>query len=161
MTVWIASFPRSGNTLLRQVLHSGWGILSGSVYPHDLGDNSDLIRACGHVELAAGENNRRRVLLNPHNVMIKTHAGTPPDGPTIYIVRDGREACVSFWHFLNGECSLEEIVTGATFVGRWSDHVIEYADNANIALWLEYEELLANPAAAIAKLARSLAIRRA
>ncbi len=40
--IWLASYPRSGNTLLRTVLYQCFGIQSASVYPNDLGGNKAL-----------------------------------------------------------------------------------------------------------------------
>ena len=40
--VWLASYPRSGNTFLRTILWHCFGLRSASVYPKDLGGNRAL-----------------------------------------------------------------------------------------------------------------------
>lgn len=153
MTLWLASFPRSGNTLLRQVLHAGWGLQSGSVYSLDLGDNLAVIRACGHVDLRVLSDGRGRCLLNPHNIPIKTHQ--LPQNQTdraIYVLRDGRAACVSLWHFLAQGVSLEDVVCGRTQFGTWSDHVMAWTAQPGIAALIRYEEMINAPEAAVTAL---------
>ena len=48
--VWVASYPRSGNTMLRTVLWHCLGLRTASVYPNDLGGNKDLEDYVGHIE---------------------------------------------------------------------------------------------------------------
>lgn len=153
MTFWLASFPRSGNTLLRQVLHAGWGVVSGSVFRTDLGDNLALIRACGHVDLKMVRRGEGWVFLNPNDVPVKTHFH--PDTPEergIYIMRDGRAACVSLWHFWKREIPLDAIVRGQARFGGWSDHVLAWTERARPDLVVRYEAMLENPAALVAAL---------
>jgi hypothetical protein len=65
-------------------------------------------------------------------VPYKTHdhpENTPdPNAPAIYVIRDGREACVSYWryhHDLLGkrDVSLADVIRGKCMFGSWSDHV--------------------------------------
>ncbi len=156
MATWISSFPRSGNTMLRQVLHSGWGVLSGSLYAEDLGDNLELIRSCGHVELPRFHGEKGVQVINVHKVMLKTHEKRPAQGKHIYIYRDGRQACVSYWQFLGRKQPIEEIVAGETFVGLWSDHVLGHLDKADLAIAICYEDFLADPSETIASLSTML-----
>ena len=51
--VWLASYPRSGNTLLRCVLNHCFGLPSTSLYPNDLGRNRTLQRHAGHFNIGA------------------------------------------------------------------------------------------------------------
>ena len=48
--IWLASYPRSGNTLLRTVLWHCFGLRSASLYPEDLGGNKELKRYIGHID---------------------------------------------------------------------------------------------------------------
>ena len=48
--IWLASWPRSGNTFLRTILWNCFAMKSGSVYPNDLGGDRNLTRVIGHVE---------------------------------------------------------------------------------------------------------------
>lgn len=145
MTLWLASYPRSGNTLLRQMLFSGWGILTGSIYQKDLGENLDLIRSSGHVELKFVRKGDRLLVSNPHNVPVKTHR-LPDHGPAdraIYVIRDGRASCVSLRHFHKGEFSLEQIIRGQTPYGTWGDHVMAWSAAPNVSALLYYDDLVA------------------
>jgi hypothetical protein len=154
MTLWLASFPRSGNTLLRQVLFSGWGILTGSIYARDLGENVELIRSCGHVELRRTVRDGQRLLRNPHNVPVKTHR-LPEYGPNdraIYILRDGRASCVSLWHFHKGRHTLEQVIRGETEFGTWSDHVQAWSAAPIVTTLLHYDDLAAGSDIVLAEL---------
>jgi len=146
MPLFLSSFPRSGNTLLRQMLHAGWGLASGSVFSVDLGDNLPLIRASGHIELCRVMVDGAERLLNPHDLPLKTHLLPQfADDRAIYILRDGRAACVSLWHFWQGSVSLEEIVKGQTPFGTWSDHLLAWTERAQIELLVRYEEIISHP----------------
>ena len=48
--IWLASYPRSGNTFLRTILWHCFGLRSASVYPQDLGGNRALEGYVGHIE---------------------------------------------------------------------------------------------------------------
>lgn len=153
MTLWLSSFPRSGNTLLRQMLFAGWGLCSGSVYHRDLGDNVGLIRACGHVDLRLVGGPHGVEALNPHNLPIKTHGLPQGRGDqAIYIVRNGRAACVSLWHFNHRAMPLADIVCGRTQFGTWSDHVMAWLGQESLLAVLRYEEMIGAPDAVVAAL---------
>jgi len=153
MALWLASYPRSGNTLLRQMLYAGWGLATGSVFGEDLGDNLALIRACGHFELRTVTRGSERLLVNPHQVPIKTHLHPwSPEDRAVYMLRDGRSACVSLWHFWKREVPLEDIVSGRARFGSWSDHVLAWTEGAKVQELLRYEDLVADPGAAVRKL---------
>lgn len=124
--VWLASFPRSGNTFLRTILWNCFGLRSASVYPDDLGENSTIDAAVGHIELSKGQT------FNPGEpALIKTH-NPPPEhtGKVIYIVRDGREAISSLYHFYNKKVSLKDIIEGHHRFATWTTH---------IAVWNPFE----------------------
>jgi len=144
VTLWLSSFPRSGNTLFRQILFAGWGLSSGSVYHRDLGDNLALIRASGHVDLRLVNGPHGIEALNPHNLPIKTH-DLPPHraARAIHVVRDGRAACVSLWHFTNRALPLADIVCGRTRFGTWSDHVMAWLAVEGLLAVVRYEDMIA------------------
>lgn len=48
--IWLASYPRSGNTYLRTVLWHCFELRSASIYPNDLGGNAGLEEYTGHIE---------------------------------------------------------------------------------------------------------------
>lgn len=149
--VYLASFPRSGNTMLRTVLHHCFGLKSGSMYRHDLRGNAALEEFVGHVE----RDGDGRLAFEPGALpLIKTH--DPPKGSekAIYVVRNGIAACQSLAAWYGGEFSLEQIIRGRARFGTWSEHVADWApwERPN-TLFLRYEELAADPIALLPRLA--------
>lgn len=97
MIVWIASFPRSGNTFMRMLLHQRYGIRTGVVYNFDgvadrLGPDT-----VGYTPLA---DDLEHLRLDAALHFIKTHRCATHDvaegDAAIYLVRDGRDALVSW-----------------------------------------------------------------
>ena len=117
--VWLASYPRSGNTLLRTILWHCFGAPSASIYDEDLGKNEDLVGMAGHLEHKPG---KQIWFPKEHTPLIKTHELPPDDKPAIFVIRDGREACVSLWKFYNGQISMEDVIAGNHRFGTWSAH---------------------------------------
>src|SRR5690348_9178270 len=78
--VYLASYPRSGNTLIREYFAILQGRPQLSVYDGDIVGAPDvaLTPSLDHVEI------------------IKTHRMPSLEGPLIYLVRDGRNASLSF-----------------------------------------------------------------
>ena len=137
--VWLASYPRSGNTLLRTILWQCFGLQSASVYRNDLGGNKTLEAYVGHLE--QGANNAVNFPANSIP-LIKTHGLPQAATPAIYVVRDGRAACVSLWHFYNGDLSLQDIIEGRHRFGKWCDHIEAWHPwNRPDTLLLKYEDL--------------------
>ena len=118
--LWLASYPRSGNTMLRTVIYNCFGLKTASIYSMDLDGNKALEEYVGHIEHGTDGN----YLFPPNSLpMVKTHGRPIDTGPAIYVVRDGRNVCVSMWLFYNKEISLEKIITGKTIFGTWSAHL--------------------------------------
>jgi hypothetical protein len=155
MVMWLASYPRSGNTLLRQIIHSGWGARTTSFYQNDLGDNRILQDACGHYELPRGP---LGVTAVPTNAIIKTHEMPTKQGRAIYMIRDGRAACVSFWHFYERKDSLTSIVMGLSDhgFGTWAHHVNAWAASGQVQAVLRYEDMMARHPMVVETLAQAL-----
>lgn len=160
MIVWLASYPRSGNTLLRIVLSRHFGLRSWSV--HGDGDGPDF-----GPELAAmvgyephgplGEDALAAMAASAETFLVKTHDLPPPgrDWPAICVVRDGRSALASYWHYRNrpGDVghTMPEVVAGAVQFGSWSAHAAAWLDAPlSRRLVLRYEDLAAPSAATLA-----------
>ena len=140
--IWLASYPRSGNTFLRTILWHCFGQRSGSVYPQDLGGNTELELYIGHIE--HGENGQLHFPAG--NIpFVKTHEHDRDDKPAIYVVRDGIASCVSMWQFYKRSMSLEAVMTGHHRFGTWTDHVQSWHpwDRQNTLL-LRYEEMISD-----------------
>lgn len=134
MIVWLASWPRSGNTLLRITLHRVFGLRTWSIYDDttDIGAHDEASALVGHLNHGQG---REEFIAESRMVSgiryVKTHE-LPPDGsPAIYMVRDGRAAVVSQWHytqqFWDDVPTLEEVIRGVDWPGSWSEHVRSWA----------------------------------
>ena len=137
--IWLASYPRSGNTLMRQILRQCFGMKSGSVYPNDLGGNKALEEACGHVEL---DRQHGGVTLDESASVVKTHELPCDGGHAIYIIRDGRAACVSLWNYWNRALPLIEVVRGNHRFGLWGEHATAWIGSANLLTAFRYEQLV-------------------
>ena len=137
--VWLTSYPRSGNTYLRTLLRHAFGLYSASIYPNDLGKNKALEEYVGHLEHAPDLMNRLRQAGIP---LIKTHEHASDNRPAIYIIRDGRAACVSLWEFYNRTIPIETLIEGKHRFGLWADHVKSWNpwERPNTLL-LKYEQL--------------------
>jgi hypothetical protein len=144
---WLASYPRSGNTLLRLILKHCFGLSSQSLYQdQDFADPAvrDLV---GHEDV--GRNARQFVTLARRagrSLYVKTHELPPADHhPAIYVVRDGRSAAVSHFHYLRHvlgrDVSLADVIAGQAGV-PWSQHVRAWALSVRVnTLVVRYEEL--------------------
>ena len=149
--VWLVSYPRSGNTFVRNILYHVYGMES-SVY-HNL----------------PGRKVPDNFSLSP---FVKTHLlpGQLPenlqDAPAVYIVRDGRDAIVSeAWHRKNFHAPrsrvrhtmLEAILAHrGTYFGGWSTHVQQWMPKA--AVIIRFEDLRTDPIAQVERLRSIIAL---
>lgn len=143
--IWLASFPRSGNTFFRNVLHDVYGIES-STYHQDPTREADPDFASKPV--------------------VKTHLlpGRLPeqyrDSPAVYLVRDGRDALVSIAHHRKDIVApgtgfyynlLEAtLAQGGSFFGGWSENVRQWSQKA--AIVIRFEDLIKDPIQEVEKL---------
>ena len=118
--IWLASYPRSGNTLVRTILFQCFNLKTGSVYTEDFAGNKKLEEYVGHIE----QNEDRSISFPEGNLpIIKTHALHKGENYTIYVIRDGRAAAASFWEFTNPKVPMSNIIEGKHKFGRWCDHL--------------------------------------
>jgi hypothetical protein len=146
MLIWLASYPRSGNTLTRAILKRCFGADSYSIYSHSGPDR--LAAFTGH---RAFEGTIDELLETARASdapwFVKTHRREPSGDRMIYVVRDGRAAMASYRRFqrsINGlEFPLEQFVLGAEPIESWRDHV-EWglASDRDTTLMLRYEDLV-------------------
>ena len=143
--IWLASFPRSGNTFLRNILYHVYGLESGSFHQESYDVEPDLF---------------------DKYPVIKTHL-LPEELPTayqnhpkVYLVREGRDALTSMAHhrknFLNPDSDLYQNMTESiiaaeeSFFGGWSMNVAQWTRAADIVI--RFEELIKNPLEEVEKL---------
>jgi len=149
MIVWLASYPRSGNTLLRTVLRQCFHLYSYADEPVDyeseFRSNPDMI---GHVE-HEGEwpDFYQKASRSDDTYLVKTHSPPIDAQPFIYIVRDGRSAIVSYQAFsknFNGlDRPLTHLILGMGGYGNWSDHYrLWNGRSVKRAMMMRYEDLV-------------------
>ncbi|HZR19613.1 MAG TPA: sulfotransferase domain-containing protein [Verrucomicrobiae bacterium] len=161
--VWIASYPRSGNTFLRILLERVFQLPSYSIYYVEGMTHRDPSAEALEEAPRLPRNWRERLKggMGGVPIAIKTH-DLPTDGaPTIFIARDGRAALESYYHyhrkFAFEQPSLTEIIAGACQFGSWSDHYWAWRPKTRSkTLLIRYDELVAAPEQTIQKLAEFL-----
>ncbi|MFD0474414.1 sulfotransferase domain-containing protein [Nonomuraea thailandensis] len=161
MIIWVASFPRSGNTFLRIILKQLYGVRTSTVYDVDgvaerLGP--DLIgfeeRPSPIEEMRASEKLH----------FVKTHrqrAGE--EDRAICLVRDGRDSITS-WARLTGapdvEAGIRAIIDrrDEAGTGSWGRNVLSWLrPPAPQRVMLRYEELISRPRPAVENVLATLA----
>ena len=152
--IWLASYPRSGNTLVRTILFHCFNLKTGSVYSADFGGNESLEKYIGHIE----QNEDRSIPFPDGNLpIIKTHALHNGDNFSIYVVRDGRAAAASLWEFTNPKVPMENIIEGKHQFGKWCDHLDFWKPLSRPnTLLLRYEDILDDLDASLLKLSNFL-----
>lgn len=156
--LFLASYPRSGNTYLRTILNQCFDLKSASVYPNDLADNAALEKLVGHVELIENGKITTKPFLNKP-FLIKTHELNHTDAKSIYVVRDAYSVMLSLHKFFNYEISLEDVIKGKHRWGIWADHVENWTrDTSEQKLILKYEDLRDNLDESLIKLSNFLGV---
>lgn len=129
--IWLASFPRSGNTYFRNILKKVYGV--DSSYDDEAGwERSPVVKT-------------HRL---PYNI-----SELKPDDKIIYLVRDGRDATVSLGHHMkdiakSGDHLINNMVESMvaaeeSYFGGWSNHVYHWIQRADVVI--RYEDLVAQP----------------
>ena len=167
MIVWVASFPRSGNTFLRIVLHRLYGVRTSTVYDVDgvavrLG--KDLV---GFTD-RPGSLADMRAAVEPH--FVKTHrqrdADVDEDDRAICLVRDGRDALVSWARQASeqepstyeDELRSKILRVKKAGTGSWGTNVLSWLrPSAPHRVVLRYEDLIRDPRAAVIPVVATLA----
>ncbi len=119
--VWLASYPRSGNTMLRIILNHNFGLNSSSIHgndPNDIGKISEVAAVVGQEDIDWSFLGKHFLKLQPEDYklmdpfrygcsslnLVKTHSsyhhGFSQDR-VIYIYRDGRAALRSHASYQN------------------------------------------------------------
>jgi len=136
--IWMASYPRSGNTFLRIVLYEVYGIESSAFHSDP---NRSLAPNYSQYKVV-------KTHLLPHQLV-------PNDSsiPAVYIVRDGRDSIISLAHqskdLISSGKDFNQIMSEAilaakgSFFGGWSNNVESWLPRADIVM--KFEELIENP----------------
>lgn len=152
MITYLASYPRSGNTMLRYILQDVFGTQTYSKYAEgnkksSLAENEEEWREA-----------RPRCVAATEHYFVKTHDHPEGDQPAIVIVRDPRAVIVSYWHYFNkielDNVSLEAVANGLCHYGEWAAFYAAWQpQNRANTLLLRYEDLLVDPDRCIDKIA--------
>jgi predicted O-methyltransferase YrrM len=166
LIIWLSSYPRSGNTLFRITLNElGLGP-TYSIYDDPAFKELDLERVVGHHDLPEGGLQYLENVSEP--VFVKTHELPTKDNyPAIYIARDGRDAVVSYAHYLkniqNDERPFSEILACLVSqqhknIALWSDHVRRWHNRKGKVVIVKFEELTKDPVGEVIKALEQLDI---
>jgi FkbM family methyltransferase len=157
--IWLSSYPRSGNTLLRIILNYNFGLKSYSIYNdnNDIGKHIEISDIVGHqfMNWSIFFDEQSTLNLKPEDFhkldpmryrtndlkLIKTHSHYH-DGFTndkvIYIYRDGRSTLRSYAsykeNFVKGNVELQKLLDilvtcGDDLFGNWGDHALSWMEH--------------------------------
>ncbi|NQV53661.1 MAG: glycosyltransferase [Flavobacteriales bacterium] len=148
--ITLVSYPRSGNTFLRNVLFEVYGV-SSKTYLTDGHGPDQAWNASSVVKTHHLPDNLPTALL---------------DRPIVYLIRDGRDAVVSFAHHRKDVVApesdfnqnLKEAVYAAegSHFGGWSAHVEAWLPKA--AVVIRFEDLIKDPITACEKIAKVMSL---
>jgi hypothetical protein len=154
--VLLASYPKSGNTWVRFML--GQLLAGREVTWDDLGDFVPMVNRTRHStgHLASGGR-----LVKTHDQRLRAYR--TPGRRAVYLVRDGRDVAVSYYHHQIREGTfvgefdgfLERFLAGRVDrFGTWSDHVKSWTggEGPPSLLRMRYEDVLADPSASLAEI---------
>ncbi len=181
MIIWLASYPRSGNTYYRMLLHHAAGFASQTAYDHSLMERIGAAAVVGHQART-----RPLAALQADEALhfVKSHELPADANPAVYIVRDGRDVLVSYAHFLNDTARAKEplqrarrrllqrlgiddfrrtlarLIVDSEKWGGWSNHVLSWTVHRSGAVTavVRYEDLVAAPLATLRRSLDELAI---
>ena len=155
MIVWLASYPRSGNSLTRMLCRTLYGVQCHSVYREKLAYASEA-------DLRSMQNSDERFL-------VKTHELPSDDNPAIYVLRDGRDALVSYaWFTISSgadssdagsqrkfNAALKRLIDGKSRAkyGDWGRHVTEWTTRVPPVAVLKFEDLMGSDRADLVRTA--------
>lgn len=170
MIVWLASYPRSGNTLLRTMMQQAFGLPSYSMYDDriDVGALPEVRQRTGHQFLGSpfekfyAERKEAAELS-----LVKTHDPPPDAGKAIYIIRDGRSSVVSWYNLLvrlrkRTDVTISDVIRGQKVkFGDWTSHVRRWNPlQRPQTLLLRYPDLLSEPDEQLQRVSEFLGIPR-
>jgi hypothetical protein len=164
MIVWLASYPRSGNTLLRTILKQCMGYDSYDDQVDEslraANSSSEAEQLFGHASVPdTWDQFYAAASSSELTSFVKTHLPPKDNQPAIYVVRDGRKALLSYLQFHRkffpeNNVNLQGLILGFDEYSSWSEHLETWLpfDRPNILL-LKYEELINADMALLEKIA--------
>lgn len=156
MILWLASYPRSGNSFLRVVFKVAFSLPSDSLYVEGTGPK----RALPRVRQGLVPGRSLADMANSADLCcVKTHDVPRNDEhPAIYIVRDGRDALVSYAHYALREPPqpgdarpdsflemLRVLIESDGYFGGWGPNVTAWSSRKAPTEVIRFEELIVDP----------------
>ena len=140
MICWVASYPRSGNTLTRTILRDCFGIES---YTHFLKEPETDHLFPNQTKYDFNDKSLYQSLKSEDRIYyVKTHYAVFDDSPVIHIVRNGRNAILSYSNLLKTQ-PLGVMLGNNIQFPTWSGHYWAFAGRPN-SLLVRFEDLLEN-----------------
>jgi len=148
---WLASYPRSGNTLYRMLLYHLEGIETYSIYNDRDITKMGASEAIGHRQMDYNIQHYRNA---PEAYFVKTHELPRDDLTAVYIVRDVRDVMVSYAHYRQDvehcrddfDTILRRLITGNRW-GGWSTHVLQWITRDQTVYTVRFEDMVEDPKA--------------
>lgn len=158
---FVVTFPKCGTTWTQQIAYL---IFHKGVPPPSA---IDFFKESPFIEMQGAVGIREM----PRPGVIKTHLPyhllpKHPEAKYLYVCRNPKDACVSFFHFTRGFAGyefdgtfdeyFEVFVSGQTDYGDYFDHVLDWYEHRadpNV-LFLHYEDMKAQPRESVLKIAR-------
>jgi len=171
--VWLASYPRSGNTFLRTVLHAVYRVPTYSIYD----DDDPVAQRVGPnlVGYRRKPNDPALMADSSEVYFVKTHKRRRADRyPALYLVRDGRDAVVSHARLRASQANGPHAPSFQTLLrkeitrpyvedrpssGTWGGNVLSWLSDTDApVVVLKYEHLIVDPVEVVKHSASSLAL---
>ena len=151
--IWLASFPRSGNTFFRILLKELSGIETYATSDSPVAQKIGLADTIGHRPLASMPSGGTAT-----PPVMKTHRLPEGTQPAIYLVRDGRDALVSYARYRvtfqsrkgktrSFHSELRNLIEGQGPFGKWESHVFAWTRDrrGDTTTLVRFEDLIARP----------------
>jgi Sulfotransferase domain len=152
MLVWLASFPRSGNTFVRVLLKQLYGLSSYDLHEPHPPPRPQFNHVIGEAVLDVPPSELDR---DDRLHIVKTHELPKEDHPAIYLVRDGRDAITSYARFLlhSGDRGsgvdypdvLRRLICSSDSYGGWSGNVQAWTRRRTTTVIVRFDDLIADP----------------
>lgn len=167
--IWLPSFPRCGNKLARLILATQFDARTFTVY-QQLGE-PDVVPVTPH-----WTGGLPPVMPVPESgdpkdcLFMKTHELPATGHPAIYVIRDGRDAYVSYAHFvrqhfpdqvsgMSYEQVLGMLIQSRDHFAGWSRHVQAWTGRPEPTAVIRFEDMIADPAGAMTAACARLGVR--
>lgn len=153
MIIWLASYPRSGNTYFRILLNHFYGLNTTSLYREEI-----LYTAFKSLGFYPISKPVEEIMADKELYWVKTHELPSDDFPAIYLVRDGRDVLLSYtWYILTLENAqstftppnfwktLHALILDNNYFGGWGSHVLAWTQRQAPTAVIKFEDLVKAP----------------